>query len=107
MKKLYFIFKVTEVGSRIRSWSWSSGIQIRIRDKRYGSPTLVVTVQSPIGLELDELPVNTPLLQLIGSGEIPVEYRSKIFFSALDKFSIPLVFPDPAVELKARNRGLI
>jgi len=31
--------------------------------------------QSPIGLELDELPVNTPLLQLIGSGEIPVEYR--------------------------------
>jgi len=47
--------------------------------KCYGFPTLVFTVQSPIGLELDELPVNTPLLQLIGSGEIPVEYRSILF----------------------------
>ena len=60
------------------------GSEVRIRgsgsaSKCHGSLTLVFTVQSPIGLELDELPVNTPLLQLIGSGEIPVEYRSKLF----------------------------
>jgi RING finger/CCCH-type zinc finger protein len=31
--------------------------------------------QTPIGVELSCLPVNTALLQLIGAGEVPEEYR--------------------------------
>lgn len=31
--------------------------------------------QTPIGVELSALPVNTALLQLIGTGEVPEEYR--------------------------------
>ena len=32
-------------------------------------------VKNPIGLELSKLPVNTALLQLVGSGYIPPQYR--------------------------------
>jgi RING finger/CCCH-type zinc finger protein len=31
--------------------------------------------QTPIGVELASLPVNTALLQLIGAGEVPAEYQ--------------------------------